>query len=60
MRPELEEHGPDFAQVVVDDRLAAIEPQRLDLLTNTDTAQLRVVLQQPVDLVLERLELTWV
>ena len=57
MRPELQEHGPDLAQVIVDDRLAAIEPQRLDLLPDSHPRQLRVVLQQPVDLVLERVEL---
>jgi len=35
----------------------AAGPQRLDLLANTHTAQHRIVLQQPVDLVLERIKL---
>jgi hypothetical protein len=57
MRPHPEKEWPHLAQVIVDDRLAAIDPQRLDLLTNPHPAQPRVVLQQPVDLVLERIQL---
>jgi hypothetical protein len=48
------EQRPDLAQVVIDDRLAAIEAQRRDQLPDALPRQLRVLAQQPVDLVLER------
>ena len=57
MRAQLHEHRADLAQVVIHDRLAAIEPQRLDLLPHPHPREPRVVLQQPVDLVLERIQL---
>ena len=57
MRAQPQEHRADLAQVVINDRLAAIEPQRLDLLPHPHARELRVVLQQPVDLVLGRIQL---
>jgi hypothetical protein len=51
------EQRPHLAQVVIDDRLAAIKPQRRDQLPDALARQLRIGLQQPVDLVLERIEL---
>ena len=57
MRAQLQEDRTDLAQIVINDRLAAIKPQRLDLLPHPHARQLRVVLQQPVDLVLERIQL---
>jgi hypothetical protein len=57
MRAQLHEDRADLAQIVIHDRLAAIKPQRLDLLTHPHTRELRIVLQQPVDLVLERIQL---
>jgi hypothetical protein len=57
IRPRHREQRPDLAQVVIDDRLTAVEPQRRDQLPNTLPRQVRVILQQPVDLVLERIEL---
>jgi hypothetical protein len=51
------EQWPHLAQVVVDDRLAAIEPERRDQLADPLAGQLRIAAQQPVDLVLERIKL---
>lgn len=51
------EQRPDLAQIVVDDRLAAIEAQWHDQPPDALARQLWVRLQQPVDLVLERVEL---
>jgi hypothetical protein len=48
---------PDLAQIIIDDRLAALEPQRRDQLADPLTRHPRIAAQQPVDLVLERLEL---
>ena len=48
---------PHLAQIVIDDRLAAIEAKRRDQLTDTLAGQLRIGPQQPMDLVLERIEL---
>jgi hypothetical protein len=48
---------PDLAQVVIEDRLAALPAQRLDQLVDTNTGQVRVLVQQPRDLGLERIEL---
>jgi hypothetical protein len=47
----------DLMQVVIDDRLAALEPERRDQLSDPLARQLGIGLQQPVDLVLERIEL---
>jgi hypothetical protein len=47
MRPRPDEQPAHLAQVVVDDRLAAVEPQQLDQLPDTDTGQPRITLQQP-------------
>jgi hypothetical protein len=57
MRPRPSEHRTHHPQIVIDDRLAAREPERFDQLPDPDTRELRVIAQQPVDLVLERLEL---
>src|SRR6202007_1022832 len=46
-----------LAQVVIDDRLAADKAERLDQLPDPDARQLRVLAKQPVDLLLERIEL---
>jgi hypothetical protein len=56
-RPGHDEERADLAQVVIDDRLAAVEPQRRDQLADPLPRHRRVALQQPVDLVLERIEL---
>ncbi len=50
------EQRPDLAQVVIDDRLARPAAQRLQQLADPDAGQLRVLAQQPVDLVLKRLQ----
>jgi hypothetical protein len=52
-----QEQRPHLAQVVVDDRLAAVEPQRHDQLPDPLAGHPRLDLQQPVDLGLERIEL---
>jgi len=57
MRPQPQKHRPHLAQIVIDYRLAAVEPERLDQLPNTHPGQPRVPPQQPVDLILERVEL---
>src|SRR5579884_169333 len=57
MRPELEEQRSDLAHVPIDDRLATIEPQRLDQLPDPDARQPWVPAQQLVNLLLERVEL---
>ena len=44
-------------QVVIDDRLPAIEPKRRDQLPDPLTRQPRITAKQPMDLVLERIEL---
>ena len=49
-RPGRIKQRPHLAQVAIDDRLAAIEPQRRDELPDPLPGQLRVGLQQPVDL----------
>ena len=51
------EQRPHLAQVVIDDRLAAIEAQRRDQLPDPLTRQRRIAVEQPMDLVLERIEL---
>ena len=51
------EQRPHLAQVVIDDRLATLKAQRHDQLPDTLAGQLRISLQQPVDLVLERIKL---
>ena len=52
------EQRPDLAQVVIDDRLAAREAQRLDQLADPLTpGSFGSLAQQPMDLVLERIEL---
>jgi hypothetical protein len=51
------EQRPDLAQVVVDDRLLPIEAERLDQLPDPDAGQLRIAAQQPVDLILKRVQL---
>ena len=52
-----QEQRPHLAQVVIDDRLAAIEPKRRDQLPDPLTRQPRIAAKQPMDLVLERIEL---
>jgi hypothetical protein len=56
-RPRRDEQRPDFAQVVIDDRLAAVEPQRRDQLPDSLPADRRVLAEQPVDLRLEGVQL---
>jgi hypothetical protein len=51
------EQRPHFAQIVIDDRLAAIKALLRDQLADALTRQLRVPAQQPMDLVLERVQL---
>jgi hypothetical protein len=48
---------PHLAQVVVDDRLRALEAERLDQLADAHAGERRVIAQQAQDLVLERVEL---
>ena len=48
---------PHLAQVVVDDRLRALEADRLELLADDDARQFRILAEQAIDLVLERVEL---
>ena len=52
------EQRPHLTQIVIDDRLADRAAQRLEQLANPHPRQLRIVLQQPVDLRFERLEHT--
>jgi len=59
MRACLKKQRAHLAQVVIDDRLAAPIAQRLDQLADPDTGQLRLVVQQPMDLLLKRVELGW-
>ena len=56
-RPGRHQQRPDLAQVVIDDRLAAVEPQRRDQLPDPLSAHRRLVAKQPMDLRLERIEL---
>ena len=56
-RPGRVEQRPHLPQVVIDDRLAAVEPERRDQLPDPLPRQLRVGLQQPMDLLLERIKL---
>ena len=51
------EQRADLAQIVVDDRLAALKAQRRDQLADALPRQLRIRPEQPVDLVLERIKL---
>src|SRR4051812_29805837 len=53
----IDEERPDLADVVIDDRLAAAEPQRSDQLADALPRQPRVTAQQLVDLILKRIEL---
>jgi hypothetical protein len=55
--PRPGEQRADLAQVVIDDRLAPVEPQRRDQLTDPLPGQRRVLPEQSMDLVLERIEL---
>src|SRR4051794_6704932 len=48
---------PHLTQVVIHDRLATVKAQRLDQLTHPLPRQLGLLLQQPVDLVFERIQL---
>jgi hypothetical protein len=57
MRPLPFEQRPHLTQIVIQDRLAAVEPERLDQLADADPRQLRILLQQPTDLVPKRLQL---
>src|SRR5215218_2672864 len=56
-RPRRVKQRPHLPQVVIDDRLAAIKAQRSDQLPDPLPRHPRVGLQQPVDLVLERIQL---
>jgi len=51
------EHRAHLTQVVIDDRLAAIKPKRRDQLPDPLPSDLRVIPEQPVDLILKRIEL---
>ena len=55
--PPALEQRPDLTQVVIEDRLCPGMPQRLDQLADALAGDPRIVLQQAVDLVLERVEL---
>jgi hypothetical protein len=57
VRARPEKQRPHPAQVIVRDRLAAYEAERLDQLAHPHPRQPRIVLQQPMDLVLERIQL---
>jgi hypothetical protein len=57
MRARPLEQRPHLAQVVIDDRLAAVIAQRLDQLTHPDTRHAPVDAQQLTDLRLERVQL---
>jgi hypothetical protein len=57
MRARPREQWTHLTQIIIDDRLATIEPERLDQLTDSHPGQLRVPPQQIVDLLLERVEL---
>ncbi len=56
-RPRQREQRPHVTQIVINDRLPTHIPQRLDLLPHQHPAQQRLILQQPMNLVLERLKL---
>jgi hypothetical protein len=47
------EQGAQFAQALIDDRLAAVEAERLNQLTDADRRQPRILAQQPPDLLPE-------
>src|SRR5215207_9406434 len=51
------EQGPHLAQVVIDNRLAAVEALLRDQLADALAGQLWVLAQPPADLVLERIQL---
>jgi hypothetical protein len=55
--PLCQEQRAHLAQVVIDDRLRTVEPQRLDQLADANAGQLGVFAQEPVDLPLEGIEL---
>jgi hypothetical protein len=55
-RPRREQRA-HLAKVVIDDRLAARKAQRRDQFPDALARQLRISLQQPMDLILERVEL---
>ena len=57
VRARRQEQRADLTQVVIDDRLGAIEPERLDQLPDPDPRELRIILQQPMNLLLERVKL---
>ncbi len=57
MRARPLEQRAHLPQIVIDDRLAAIEPERRDQLTDPDTGQRRICSQQLVDLLLKRVKL---
>lgn len=56
-RPDGPEQRPHLAQIVIEDRLAAIPPQRLEQLADPNPGQSRITVQQPMDLRLEPVEL---
>src|SRR5215207_5456390 len=51
------EQWPHLAQIVIDDRLAALEPELGDQLADALARQPRISLEQPMDLVLKRIKL---
>ena len=55
--PRRRKQRPHLAQIVIDDRLAALEPERRDQLPHPLPRHLRILLEQPMDLVLERIQL---
>jgi hypothetical protein len=57
MRARPLEQRAHLPKIIVDDRLAAVEPERLDQLTNADPGQRWIPAQQLVDLLLERVKL---
>jgi hypothetical protein len=56
-RPRRQKQRTHFAQIVINDALAATEAKPLDQLTNADLRQLRIATQQHVNLVPERVQL---
>jgi hypothetical protein len=57
IHPRPNEHRPHLTEVVIENRLAPIEPERLQQLPDPDARKPRIIPQQLVNLVLERLKL---
>lgn len=52
-RPRRHKERVHLADVVIDDRLATLEPERLDQLADALARQLGIIIEQPMDLVLK-------